>query len=121
MQVKKLRQVFIVTANAEAQVRFYAETLALPLQFRDGARWIQFQAGEISFALASPEEGQGAPANVPVPVFEVADLDGAMRELTAAGHVCGGIRDMGAHGRTMMVTDPGGARIMLFQRARSES
>jgi predicted enzyme related to lactoylglutathione lyase len=117
MQVKKLRQVYIVGSDLNAQVRFYQETLGLPLQFRDGDRWVQFQAGETSLALASAAEGQGAPTGVPVPVFEVTDLDQARGELIAAGATIAPTRDMGAHGRTLMVTDPAGVRLMLFQRA----
>ena len=123
MQVKKLRQVFLVANDLSAQVRFYHETLGLPLQFRDGDRWVQFQTGDTSFALASSAEGQGAPAGVPVPVFEVIDLDEARTEIattttTTTTTSVNPIRDMGAHGRTLMVTDPGG-RLVLFQRAIS--
>ncbi|MBI1816703.1 MAG: VOC family protein [Deltaproteobacteria bacterium] len=117
MQIKKLRQVFIATTDPAAQARFYAETLGLPLQFRDGDRWIQFQAGDVSLAIACAEEGMGAPLNVPTPVFEVADLDTALAELSASGHRTTAIRDMGTHGRTAGVTDPNGAFLVLFQRA----
>ena len=117
MQVKKLRQVFVVAADLATQVRFYQDTLGLPLQFRDGDRWVQFQAGDASFALASAEEGQGAPVGVPVPVFEVTDLDAARGQLVGSGATLGAMRDMGAHGRTLIVTDPGGTRVLLFQRA----
>ena len=118
MIVKKLRQVYVVARDLEAQSRFYAETLGLALQFRDGDRWVQFQAGDASFALSSAAEGDGAPPGVAIPVFEVEDLDAATRELSAAGRAPGAIRDMGDHGRTAMVVDPGGARLVLFQRAR---
>ena len=117
MQIKKLRQVFIVASDLEAQARFYGETLGLPLQFRDGDRWVQFQAGEVSLALASPQEGMGAPADLPVPVFEVSDLGAALAELAADGHRTGAVRDMGAHGRTADLTGPDGAFLVLFQRA----
>ena len=117
MQIKKLRQVYLVAADLAAAVQFYGETLGLTLQFRDGDRWVQFQAGDVSFALASPEEGMGAPVGVPVPVFEVIDLDGALTEIHAQGHRAGDIRDMGSHGRTASVTDPNGAQLVLFQRA----
>ena len=117
MNVKKLRQVFVVATDLDATLRFYRDTLGLPLQFRDGDRWIQLQCGDVSFALASAAEGQGAPAGVPVPVLEVVDLDTAIAELLAAGSACGNIRDMGSHGRTAMIMDPSGARLVLFQRA----
>ncbi|HUI25770.1 MAG TPA: VOC family protein, partial [Candidatus Kryptonia bacterium] len=106
MQIKKLRQVYIVAADLAAAVKFYGETLGLALQFRDADRWVQFQAGEVSFALASEAEGMGAPVGVAVPVFEVSDLDAALHELAALGHRTGTIRDMGNHGRTAGVNDP---------------
>jgi len=117
MPVKKLRQVFIVARDLEAQARFYRETLGLTEQFRDGTRWVQFQAGDVSLALASRDEGMGAPLGAAVPVLEVADLDATLATLTAQGHVTRGVRDMGAHGRTAGVEDPGGTFVVLFQRA----
>ncbi|HVN83320.1 MAG TPA: VOC family protein [Candidatus Binatia bacterium] len=117
VQIKKLRQVYLVAADLAAAVKFYGGTLGLPLQFRDGDRWVQFQAGEVSFALASEAEGMGAPVGVPVPVFEVADLDAARAELAASGHRTGDVRDMGKHGRTATVVDPNSAHLVLFQRS----
>jgi predicted enzyme related to lactoylglutathione lyase len=117
MKIKKLRQVFVVAKDLERAVRFWQETLGLELAFRDGDRWVQFKAGDVSFALASEAEGQGAPPGVAVPVFEVEDLDSALAELRAAGAEVGALRDMGAHGRTAAATPPGGPRIVLFQRA----
>jgi predicted enzyme related to lactoylglutathione lyase len=119
MKIEKLRQVFVVAKDLERAVGFWRDTVGLPLAFRDGDRWVQFQAGGASFALASSEEGQGAPPGVPVPVFEVDDLDRALAELRAAGAGIGALRDMGAHGRTAAALDPSGARFVLFQRPRS--
>ena len=116
MQVKKLRQVFVVADDIDRQVDFYANVLGLEQQFRDGDNWVQFKAGDISFAVASAAEGQGAPAGIPVPVFEVDDINAAVAEVLAAGGAGGAIRDMGSHGKTALVTDAGGARISFFQR-----
>ncbi len=117
MKIKKLRQVFVVAKDLERAVRFWQHTLGLELAFRDGDRWVPFKAGDVSVALASAEEGQGAAPGVPVPVFEVDDLDTALAELRAAGAEIGALRDMGAHGRTASAIEPTGARIVLFQRA----
>lgn len=118
MNIKKLRQVFIATDDLAARVPFYESVLGLPVQFRDGDRWVQFQAGDISLALASREESMGAPPEVPVPVFEVEDLDAAVGEVVAKGHATTAVRDMGAHGRTAGVRDPSGAFLVLFERSR---
>lgn len=116
MEVKRLRQVYIVADDVEAVARFYLETLGLQEQFRDGANWVQLSAGDISLAIASPAEGQGAPAGQPVPVFEVDDLEAALAAVTSGGGSAGDVRDMGDHGRTALATDPSGARISFFQR-----
>ena len=116
VEVKKLRQVYIVADDVEAAARFYGETLGLQEQFRDGANWVQLSAGDVSLAIASASEGQGAPAGQPVPVFEVDDLEAAIAAVTAAGGSAGEVRDMGDHGRTALATDPQGARISFFQR-----
>jgi predicted enzyme related to lactoylglutathione lyase len=58
----------------------------------------------------------GAPPDVPVPVFEVDDLDAALAELQGAGHAAGRIRNMGAHGRTAAIRDPSGAFLVLFAK-----
>ena len=109
----------VVATDIEKQARFYQETLGLHLQFRDGNRWVQFQAGDVSFALADPSEAPGVPQGASVPVFEVTELDGAVRELAAGRYAVGTVRDMGAHGRTVMVNDPGGACFVLFQKPSS--
>ena len=118
MQIHRLRQVFVVARDLERTIEFYQRTLGLELQFRDGERWVQFRAGDVSFALASTEEGQGARPGQPVPVFEVDDLDAALAELGVAEASPGAVREMGTHGRSAMTVDPSGTRIMLFQRAR---
>ena len=116
MEVRKLRQVYIVADDVEATARFYLETLGLKEQFRDGANWVQLSAGDVSLAIASASEGQGAPAGQPVPVFEVDDLEAALAAVSAGGGSAGEVRDMGEHGRTALATDPSGARISFFQR-----
>ncbi len=119
MKIRKLRQVFVVAKDLEAQVRFASATLGLEQAFRDGDRWVQFKAGDVSFALASEAEGGGAPAGVPVPVLEVeGSFDAALAEARAGGASIGEVRDMGAHGRTAHLTDPAGVRFVLFQRGQ---
>jgi predicted enzyme related to lactoylglutathione lyase len=116
MKVKKLRQVYIATDEIDRQAAFYENVLGLALQFRDGNRWIQFKTGDVSIALASPAESMGAPLDVPVPVFEIDDLDGALAELRTQGREVGTTRDMGTHGRVAMIRDPSGAFLVLFEK-----
>ena len=121
MRIKKLRQVFIATDDVAARIPFYENVLGLQLQFRDGDRWAQFKAGDISIALASREESMGAPLDVPVPVLEVDDLDAALEELRSLGRETGDVRDMGSHGRTAAVRDPSGAFLVLFAKGSPSS
>ena len=116
MEVQRLRQVYIVADDVEAVARFYAEALGLTEQFRDGAHWVQLAAGDVSLAITSAREGQGAPVGQPVPVFEVDDIAEAIAAVQAGGGSAGDVRDMGDHGRTAIATDPGGAQIAFFQR-----
>jgi predicted enzyme related to lactoylglutathione lyase len=117
MKIRRLRQVFIATDDLEGRIPFYQQVLGLQLQFRDGDRWAQFQAGDLSIALASRQESMGAPLDVPVPVLEVDDLDGALDELRSEGREIGDVRDMGSHGRAVPVRDPSGAFLVLFAKA----
>jgi predicted enzyme related to lactoylglutathione lyase len=119
MKIKRLKQIYIATDDIDRRVSFYEDTLALPLQFRDGNRWVQFMAGDVSIALAGREESMGAPLDVPVPVFEVDDLDAAVGELRAQGQKIGEIRSMSSHGRTVMIRDPSGAFLVLFDKGAS--
>ena len=116
MEVQRLRQVYIVADDVEAVARFYTEALGLEEQSRDGAHWVQLAAGDVSLAIASEREGQGAPAGQPVPVFQVDDIAAALEAVRAGGGTAGEVREMGDHGRTATATDAGGAWIAFFQR-----
>lgn len=116
MSVERLRQVFVVAGAFDRQVGFYEEGLGLKLQFRDGDDWAQFAAGDVSFALAGEGEALGAVTGQSMTVFEVDDIGEAARQIESAGGRFGTLRDMGEHGRTQLVTDPGGASFALFER-----
>lgn len=116
MAIGRLRQIFLVPSDLTRSYQFFADSIGLKLQFRDGDRWIQFDAGTVSLALACPEEGLGAPSDTPVPVFEVASLDDAATTLREAGSSIVRVRDMGTHGRTLLAIEPNGAYLALWQR-----
>ena len=108
----------LVTEDPGAAADFYAAALGLVEQFRDGDRWIQFAAGPMSFALATPAEA-AAPAGTVVPVFDVADLDTALRAALAGGARLRERRDMGAHGDLALLAEPAGATIAFLCKART--
>ena len=68
-------------------------------------------------ALASSEEAMGTDSGVCVPVFEVEGLEACIERMEAAGGSAGAIRDMGGHGRTVLVRDPCGAPMSLLEKA----
>lgn len=114
MPVVRLRQVFVPAADIEDAARVFADVLGLDLQFRDGDRWVQFRAGDVSLAVASTEEAGGAEHGRAVPVFEVTDLDGHVEQLRASGATVT-TRDMGEHGRTALATVESGLAISLLE------
>ena len=116
MTVKRIRQIFVAATDFEAQCEFFESTVGLDPQFRDGANWAQFSAGDISFAIAGVRESMGVAAGTIVPVFEVDNLETHIEQITAGGGTHGEIRDMGDHGRTVLAKDPLDTPFALFQR-----
>lgn len=116
MTVKKLRQVFVSATDFDAQTQFIQDALGLDLQFRDGDEWAQFGAGDVTLAIAGPRENLGVPSGRPVAVFETDDLDGLCSNVAAAGGSCGEVRDMGDHGRTVLINDPAGTCYAALQK-----
>ncbi|TAJ19807.1 MAG: glyoxalase [Dehalococcoidia bacterium] len=110
----RIRQVFVSATDLDEVSGVFADVLGLELQFRDGDRWAQFRAGDISLAVASPDEAGGVEGGRAVPVFEVTDLDGLVERFTTAGAMVTP-RDMGAHGRTALVTLRSGLTISLLE------
>lgn len=110
-----IRQVMLVTEDPALVAGFYREVLGLTELFRDGTRWIQFDAGAASLALATPEEAS-LPAGTSVPVFEVGDLDSALSQAQAAGATLHHQRDMGDHGRLAILTGVTAAPIALLMK-----
>ena len=55
-----LRHFAIVVRDQEKSAKFYEGVFGLKLKFRDGAKWAQFDGGNVSFALSSPEESASA-------------------------------------------------------------
>ncbi len=117
MSVKRLRQVFIAAADDfAAQCHFYQNALGLELAFRDGEHWAQFNAGDVSFALAGARERMGAVPGQAIAVFEVADLDVFLANVCDGGGTHDPIRDMGGHGRSALCRDPAGAAFAALQK-----
>lgn len=116
--IKRLQNVYVTATDVERAVRFYRDALGLPLKFRDGQRWAQFDLSNASFAVSAPGEGAATAGAGAVVVLEVESLEGALAALRSRGvAVEGEIVDMGAHGRYVTLRDPTGNPLQLFQRA----
>lgn len=117
--VMKLQNVYLVARDVAAQSAFYDAVLGLPLKFRDGERWVQYQTGEAGstgFSIACLDEAKPA-ASGAVLVFEVDNFDGIEASVSAAGGEVTGIRDMGSHGAVLSMRDPEGNTVQMFRRA----
>ncbi|MBR1206062.1 MULTISPECIES: VOC family protein [unclassified Bradyrhizobium] len=113
----KLKQAYLTAAKPEALAGFY-EALGLPIRFADGGKWIQFAGEKAALCIASPAESVSVPSRNAVLVFEVDDLEGALKRAQAQGaQALGEVRDMGAHGRVADFRDPENNTIQLFQAA----
>ncbi len=119
MKVIRLQTAFLVSADMDAQSRFYEQALGLKLKFRDGDRWAQYDANGTSIALASREEAHPATQGA-VLVFEVENFDGVAEHIERHGGLCLGVRDMGSHGAVLSAKDPNGNIVQFFCRAGTE-
>lgn len=115
MPIQRIRQVMIAGDDFDGHCAFL-EALGLSQQFRDGDKWAQYSAGDISLAIAGLGESLGVPAGQTVAVFEVTELDDLLRRLQAAGGSHGEIRDMGDHGRTVLIRDGAGAFYVALEK-----
>ncbi|MBT2336411.1 VOC family protein [Variovorax paradoxus] len=113
---RRVQNVFVVAKEPARLHAFYQGALGLPMKFRDGDRWIQYDVGNTNVALACPEEAAPATSGL-VMVLEVDDFEGAQERISAAGGQVLGLRDMGSHGAVLSLRDPEGNLVQLFRRA----
>ena len=116
MSIRKLRQVISRSDDFDRDIPYW-QSLGLELQFRDGDRFAQLAAGDVSMALACAEESFDLEPGRWLPVFEVDDIEETLHHVAEAGGETGEIRDMGSHGRTALIRQAAGPSAALFQRA----
>jgi lactoylglutathione lyase len=78
----KLSHVIEFVANMDAAVKFYRDTIGLPLRF-ESPGWSEFATGETSLALHPASEGK--PAGSVELGFTVGDLPMFHQEMSAKG------------------------------------
>jgi len=108
----EVRMIVLSTDNLDESIRFYSETLGMPLKFRDGDHFAALDGGTVTLALATavdhPIHGQV------VVGIKTADVDGAAKAVEASG---GGIVKSpydDAHERRAVVYDNTGNGLVFY-------
>ncbi|SEG86270.1 hypothetical protein SAMN04489712_11938 [Thermomonospora echinospora] len=103
----KIGHVIVPAADVEAQLAFYA-SLGLTVKFRDGDRYAAITDGRTTIGLA--DETQQPVAGQTLISIEVDRLDEFVARLPAGEPVTG------PHERRVVVTDPCGNPVVLYER-----
>ena len=86
--VERADFVAVPVQDLKRAAEFYGETLGLPQNPNTGPRWIEFELGNVSLALVSPEvmgpDWEARGHQMPI-AFRVADVDEAREKLEAEG------------------------------------
>ena len=91
MSDHEVRMIVLSTDDLDESIRFYSETLGLPLKFRDGAHYAALDGGAITLALATAVD-HPIPGQVVVGI-KTADVDAAAKAVVAvAVHRQGPVR-----------------------------
>lgn len=113
-----VRMVALSTDDLDDSIRFYAETLGMPVKFRDGAHFAALDGGSITIALATAVD-HPLPGRVVVGI-KTADVDAAALavEANGGGIVKGPYND--AHERRAVVYDNKGNGLVFYSPLRRE-
>jgi len=110
----------IRSENYDRLVRFYRETLGLPIVFEEEDKnYIQFQVGKSDTYLAILKTRR-KDRNF-IPAIEVMDLDRAIEAFRAKGVKFVSEIDEGEHVRLIDFEDPDGNLLQLFEFKRGAS
>ena len=112
MSEHEVRMIVLSTDDLDESIRFYSETLWMPLKFRDGTHFAALDGGPVTLTLATavdhPIHGQV------VVVIKTADVDAAAKAVEAS---CGGIVQgpyNDAHERRAVVHDNKGNGLVFY-------
>jgi lactoylglutathione lyase len=108
----EVRMIVLSTDDLDGSIRFYSETLGMPLKFRDGAHFAALDGGAVTLALATAVD-HPMPGQVVVGI-KTADVDGAAKAVEASG---GGIvkgPSDDAHERRAVVYDNKGNGLVFY-------
>ena len=112
MSEHDVRMVVLSTDDLEESIKFYSETLGMPLKFRDGAHFAALDGGSITLALATAID-HPLPGKVVVGI-KTADVDAAAKAIEDNGGaiVKGPYND--AHERRAVVYDHKGNGLVFY-------
>jgi predicted enzyme related to lactoylglutathione lyase len=116
-EVQKLGNVYFNLDDVQAAARFYEDVLGLKLKFRDGDRWVAFDVGGTTLALAKHEEQAPEEGNGPVLSLRADDLDALVAQLRQRGAQVSDPQD-GPHERRANLKAPGGHTLVLYEPKR---
>ena len=107
-----VRMIILSTDDLDESIRFYSDTLGLPLKFRDGSHFAALDGGSVTIALATSID-HPLPGKVVVGV-KTADVDAAARAVEdAGGAIVRGPYD-DAHERRAVVYDNQGNGLVFY-------
>ncbi len=108
-----VRMIILSTDDLDDSIRFYSETLGMPLKFRDGTHFAALDGGSVTIALATSLD-HPIPGQVVVGI-KTADVDAAAAAIEAAGGaiVRGPYND--AHERRAVVYDSKGNGLVFYK------
>lgn len=107
-----VRMIILSTDDLDESIRFYSETLGMPVKFRDGTHFAALDGGDITLALATAVD-HPIPGQVVVGI-KTADVDAAAKAVEASG---GGVVSApcdDAHERRAVVYDNKGNGLVFY-------
>lgn len=115
--LKRVDNAHYWTKDMDQAVSFYRDLLGLSLRLRAGEDWAEFDVGGTTVAVHGTREGHAPPQAGATVVFEVDDLDLAVRLLRERGVVFeGDVHEVPGSGRFASFRDPDGNLLQVFQR-----
>lgn len=114
--LKRVQSVYYTVKDMNRAQAFYDKVFSMKLKFRDGDKWAQFDAGNVSVALSSKDESASAEGGAVV-AFEVENMEAFEARLKDAGAEILQRRDMGDHGKVIAFRDSEGNIVQIFAKA----
>jgi predicted enzyme related to lactoylglutathione lyase len=115
--LKRVDNAHYWTKDMDAAVAFYRDVLGLAMRMRAGEDWTEFDLGGSVVALHGTREGHAPPQAGATVVFEVDELDVAMRALRERGITFEGeVSEVPGYGRFISFSDPDDNHLQILQR-----